>query len=425
MEDDTRVLPAASRDIQNFPSTYGTEGSGTEVGGTTSSVRSANMARLIADLRSSGGGMTRAELASSTGLTPATISRLAQELLRNKLIREGTPTEEKRPGRPGTPLYLSSSTVVGVGVGIAINHIAGVAVDLGGVIMDEFLIERDNRNSNPVEVLSLARTETQRMIERLCMRGVEELCGLCIGLPAISDAKRGQVVYSALLNWHEVSALEYFEDLGIPNDLLYLDNDANFQVVAAVAGLGNLRDSPEGILYIAGDVGIGGALIQEGRIRRGERGWAGEIGHMTVQRGGPRCHCGDRGCLELYAGSDAIATRSGVDLAGGRNIASLVTHLKNGNRRALSAIKEAGQALGLVISNAVKLMDIRVIILGTYFSQLTPWLEPYIRDELRAGILFNGAESLEIYAAPPEPHPTAIGAALFCVQQRLESTNIR
>lgn len=78
-------------------------------------------------------------------------------------------------------------------------------------------------------------------------------------------------------------------------------------------------------LYLSAGVGVGAALIYEGRLFSGQHGWAGEIGHMCVDTAGPKCSCGSNGCLEQYAGLDAMLTRANLPV--GESVAPLIDHM--------------------------------------------------------------------------------------------------
>ena len=129
--------------------------------------------------------------------------------------------------------------------------------------------------------------------------------GTAVGLPAPITHPDEIVASSNILpGWSGVQlANELTERLGMT---AVVDNDANLGALAEAkwgAGAGG-----EQVAYIKVATGIGAGLIHDGRLFRGVAGTAGEIGHMTVSEDGPVCRCGNRGCLELYAGGEAILT---------------------------------------------------------------------------------------------------------------------
>lgn len=154
----------------------------------------------------------------------------------------------------------------------------------------------------------------------------------------------------------------------------YLENDANLAAVGeqrrgAGRGASNL-------IYVTISTGIGGGLILDGRLYRGSTGTAGEVGHMVVVPDGPRCNCGNRGCLEAIASGTGIARRARRLMRGrtgrrGKAVSaeSVVAAARAGDRVAASIVAEAGAALGRALGSLLNLLNPEVIILGGGVSQ--------------------------------------------------------
>lgn len=386
-------------------------------------VRAANLALVLTGIFSTGGGVSRADVAASTGLTRATSSRLAADLLTAEIIEEGAPSAESRMGRPSTPLFPKPGKIVGVGLEVNVDHIGGIAIDLAGNVVDQFVRRGDNSNSDPAVTLRVLGEDTAAMCRRLKERGVQEIGAVTIGVPGLVNAALGEVLYAPNLGWEAVRPADYLAECFPPSTPLHCHNDADLQAVAAANALDQGGRRLRSFMYISGDTGVGGAIVLEDSMLTGDRGWAGEIGHTVVSVDGPLCHCGANGCLETYAGWRAIATNAGFDWRQGAQ--GLVPLLRSGDERAQQAVDKAGWALAVAVSNAVKLLDVRTIVLGTGLALLLPWLEPALEAEVDARRFPPGADSIELIAAPTQGMPTVIGAALRALQTRLEKPEVR
>jgi predicted NBD/HSP70 family sugar kinase len=317
---------------------------------------------------SRGGPLTRAALAERTGLTKSTVSKLVGDLIDAGLLAETGPARAGERGRPGVDVVLSGARVASLGLEINVDYLAVRVLDLTGGVRFAARRERDNRGSRPKKVLaelqalaSQALTETHRL-------GLE-VAGAVL---AVSGPVGDGVLFSAPhLGWQDVRPAELLR-LPIPVEL---DNEAN------LAALGELwyGDGERDFLYVSGEVGIGAGLVVDGALFSGARGLAGELGHVVVAPEGPPCRCGGSGCLETFAGQEAL-------LAAGKasSVPAILTALTRGDRAALAACAAAGRALGIALTSAVNLLDLDRIVLGGVFTQLYPWLSGPVSEVLSA-----------------------------------------
>jgi glucokinase len=264
-------------------------------------------------------------------------------------------------------------------------------VDLGGTNVRTCIARADGA------ILARARTPTPAddgpavVVERI-VAGVRELAqtagvavrqlaGVGVGAPGPLDMRSG-IVFSPpnLAGWHDVPLAALLRDaLGVP---VHIGNDANLAAVGERAfGAGRGIDN---LVYMTVSTGIGGGVIVAGKLFVGSSGTAAEIGHMTVDLHGPRCKCGNIGCLEAIAAGPAIA-RSGREaargapesrllaLAGGtadRVTTSLVVQAaREGDAVAQAVFERAAEAIGVGCVNLVNLFNPRRIIIGGGVSQ--------------------------------------------------------
>ena len=373
-----------------------------------SSLRDHNLAVVLQTIAAAG-TLSRADVAARTGLTRATVSRLVQDLLDGEFVDECELPESSGPGRPATPLRLSDARFAGVGIEINVDYLAGRALALDGTVLGEFKEELNFQCANPEASLSLLRERTQRLLDTL---GGYTLGGIVLGIPGLVDTPRGELLLAPNLQWRSVR----------PSEILGMDvtvlNDANLQGRAAA----NLRPGRnrelDSFLFLSGDIGVGSAIIRAGRADAGRHGWAGEIGHVCIEPDGPLCACGNRGCLERYAGKNAILEAAGLSPESSQH--ELLARVQEGHPAALRSLGRAGWALGIAISDAVNILDISDIVLGTYLAPYVPWLRDPIMTQLESRPLSAEFSRFTVAAAPPDPMPCSTGGALTALDRILE-----
>jgi predicted NBD/HSP70 family sugar kinase len=159
-------------------------------------------------------------------------------------------------------------------------------------------------------------------------------------------------------------------------------------------------------------------VVLGGRPLRGERGWSGELGHVTVDPSGPRCGCGASGCLEAYAGQEALLARAG--LAGG-TADDLRRAAERADPAVLGALDDAGAALGTALSAAVNLLDVDAVVLGGSCAPLAPWLAPPLQRELGRRVLRARLLEVPVRVSATGADAAVMGAAALVLQGVLDA----
>jgi glucokinase len=179
-----------------------------------------------------------------------------------------------------------------------------------------------------------------------------------IGFPGLVDHRRGVVRSTTLLDgWDGVAlAADVEAAIGVP---CAVDNDVNTAALHehALRGPG----APD-LLYATIGTGIGAALVLGGALWRGAGGFAGELGHVTIDRAGPVCACGRLGCVNLYASGVAIEAAAGL-ARGGLAAAT-------GDAAVRLAVEAAADAIGIAIGSALNLVDVPLVVLGGGVAEL-------------------------------------------------------
>ncbi|WP_030916022.1 ROK family transcriptional regulator [Streptosporangium amethystogenes] len=329
------------------------------------SMRARNLGVVLGEIRRNG-PVTRAALAEITGLTKTTVSKMVGDLIEAGMVAESGALRDGERGRPGTAVVLSGRRVAALGLEINVDYLSACVVDLTLAVRLRYSQAVDNRAASPVETLSRLAELAHRAVDEARREGLA-VAGSTLAVPGPVD---GGLVHTAPnLGWHHVRVSDL---LDFPVEV---DNEAN------LAALGELwfGSAPGDFLHVSGEIGIGAGLVVGGTLFRGAHGLAGELGHVVVHPDGPACRCGGRGCLEQYAGQEALLRACGLT-----GIPELLESLRAGEPGALEACERAGQALGVALTSAIHLMDPGTIVLGGVFAPLFRWIRDPVHQAMAA-----------------------------------------
>ncbi|GLY47133.1 ROK family protein [Lentzea sp. NBRC 102530] len=336
---------------------------------------------------------SRADLAARTGLTKATLSNLAEPLLAGGILVE-EPATLAGMGRPSKPLRFHPDGPVAVGAEINVSHLAVETLGLDGETLERRLVPADLRKASARDVL-----------DRVCalireVTGPRPLLGAGLAIPGV--VHDGVVVRAPNLPRlvGEPLALDLSRRLGVE---VALDNEAN---LAALAHLWPRHLAGEDFVHVTADVGIGAGVVLGGEVYRGVSGFAGELGHVVIERDGIPCTCGSRGCVERYAGLDVILRE-----AGRRRLDSLRRALSAGDSKAVDAVRHAGEALGVGIATLTNLFDVPTVVLGGSYAVLYDHLHDAVRSEMDSRVLAGGERHTRLVASPLGEFAVVRGAA--------------
>ncbi|MDX3238083.1 ROK family transcriptional regulator [Streptomyces sp. ME03-5709C] len=351
--------------------------------GSQAGLRRRNLA-LVTRAVAEHGEVSRAAVAAEVGLTRATVSSLVDELLATGLLVELGTQRPGTVGRPGTALALNDSGPAGLGAEVGVDHLAAVAVDLRGTVRARARVEADNRGRPAPEVLRELTALVAAVRQEARGAGLSP-AGLTLAVPGLVGRDRRVVMRAPNLGWEDVDAAGWFERAGAAGLVgcpvpVAVENEANLGALAEL-WLGG-HEGVTDFVHVSAEIGIGAALVVDGRLFRGARGFAGELGHVPVHPTGPRCSCGARGCLEQYAGEEAVLRAAGIAPQRQDAVQALQAAAAQGDPAALKALAAAGQAFGIALSGAVNLLDPQAVVLGGTLASLAPWLRKAVEREL-------------------------------------------
>lgn len=348
-------------------------GPGRSLPDTQQGMRRRNLSRVMHAVGSEG-PLSRAAVASRIGLTRAAVSSLVDELIRWGLLEELGPERPGRVGRPGSALAVSGRGPAGIGAEIGVDHLAVCAVDLRGTLRARAVRHGVNRGRAPGPVIAELTELVHQVVAAADGEGLWP-AGLAVAVPGLVARDGRTVVRAPNLDWHDTD-LGALLPGGIP---LTVDNEANF---GALAELWLGTGTPHEFLHVSAEIGIGAAVVVDGQLLRGRRGFAGELGHVPVHPDGPACACGGRGCLEQYAGEEAVLRAAGLEPREEDRVGLLADRAEKGDEAVRQALRGAGTALGIALTGAVNLLDPETVVLGGALAALSPWLLPSLEAEL-------------------------------------------
>jgi predicted NBD/HSP70 family sugar kinase len=359
-------------------------------------VRRSNLALVLRHLRDAG-SRSRAGIAADTGLNKATVSSLVSELVERGLAREGERERAGAVGRPGTIVELDGRGVGGIGVEINVDYLTALALDLTGTVLFDQRVALDVQ-ALPVEKVLDAGAELTARALRECRRLAVTPAGVTVGIPALVDVTSGTVAFAPNLHWTDVPVVRGITErltrrLGPPSFPIRTANDANLGALGEYA-MGSVAGTAD-LVYLTGEIGVGGGVISGGRLLGGAEGFSGEIGHIQLDPAGRVCGCGRRGCWETLVGlagmlrlaaspTDPVHDPS-LDLEQRLDMIRRRAQLKD--KRTLDALAQVGTGLGVGAAILINVFNPRVVLLGGYFAQLGPYLLGPMMTELAARVV--------------------------------------
>jgi predicted NBD/HSP70 family sugar kinase len=239
--------------------------------------------------------------------------------------------------------------------------------------------------------------------------------GIGVGVCGVVSTDDGVVRFAPNLDWVDVPLRALLADrlaTALPIDL---GNDGDLGARAEqLRGVARgLRD----VVYIAGEVGIGGGIILDGRPMRGTGGYGGEIGHMCVDPRGPRCRCGRNGCWETLISDQAVVAAAGA--APGTPLEQVLAAAKAGDRAAVAGVRRVGRDLGTGVANLVNVFNPAIIVFGGAVRHVFVMTEPEVREAVRSALVAP-AEQVRLAAAGLGDDSVAIGAAELAFDRLLD-----
>lgn len=375
-------------------------------GGKPVDVRRHNLGTLLGHVHESG-PLSRTELAARMGLNRSTIGGLVAQLADLGLVGEASPDGAlPRPGagRPSLVVGPRRDAAQVVAVDIGVDRVVVALVGLGG----EVICRRQRRltsTRSPGTVTGIIR----RLVDSMLPEAPGRVVGVGVSLPGVVRHDDGLVRFAPNLGWADepLGALLRSQLRCLPPDVrIQVGNDADLGVLAE--HLRGVAVGYDDVVFIAGEVGVGGGCITAGRPLVGAGGYAGELGHLPLVPAGRACRCGARGCWETEIGGPAIARALGLAEAGTDDL-----------RRAVRAEADAAggrldgvaQFLGRGLAGLVNLLNPQMVVIGGLLAEVFAVTSAGVREALDASALTAPAEQVELVLPRLGADAVLIGAS--------------
>jgi len=372
---------------------------------------------LILDLiRFTSGGLSRADLSRELGLTRAAVTVIINDLLNDGYVREAE--TKYSGGRRPAILEVSPDKGYVIGVDLGATHLQVCLADFSAAIIHELEIDI-NIEDGPESCLNkVDRLINQALLEKNLTMDKVNAIGLGVPGPVVID--EGWVIKPPIMpGWGEFPIREYLtKKWNVP---VVVNNDADLGALGEWAyGAGR---GEKNLAFIKVGTGIGAGLIFENNIYYGSTGSAGEIGHFTIEEKGPKCTCGNFGCLEAFVGGVAIAHKAQEAVRKGRrsllagqsdlceiSVKDVVKAAKRGDLLSQQILSEAGTFLGIAIASLVNLFNPGIVIIGGGLSASGDLLLDAIRDEVANRSFLAKAGLVKISTSILENRSVILGA---------------
>jgi glucokinase len=305
-----------------------------------------------------------------------------------------------------------------IGLDMGGTKCAGVLINADDVVLAEFARPTPGREGRDA-VLKTLETVASTLFDVAAQHG-GVVTSLGVGVPGMITTS-GELRFAGHLGGYVGLPLPSLlqERFDVP---VSVDNDntcAGYAEWAAGAGQGH-----QDLLFVGFGTGIGGGIISGGRLQRGANGFAGEIGHITLDAGGPSCTCGRQGCWELYASGLALGRQGSAAMGSPMTGIEVMEAGVSGRVEAVAVLEQFGRHIARGLVDLIMVLDPSSIVLGGGVLTRHDVLLPLIRSAVHD--LIGAAADLwplpDIQVARFGPRAAAMGAA-FLARQQIVSTH--
>jgi predicted NBD/HSP70 family sugar kinase len=325
--------------------------------------------------------LSRADLVRMTGLSASTITLIVNRLIGDGLLEEVTPSgTHAQIGRQPKPLRLRPGARYIIGAEIGRTHSRVVLADWS---QDTFQSRNVAWHENPKVYLHRMYSAIRSFVRQL---PPEAVLGVGASVPGTVDPRTGRVTAAENLGWFGVDVPGLLvRDLQIP---VFCDNEARLCALAE-SWYPQQEPSSSDIVFVTSRDGLGTGIITGGRALYGGSGAGGEFGHVVLFQDGRSCPCGNLGCWEQYASSNALE-RIYLELASSHSSSAvkltaeeILEHARKSDKAAITALTEVARYLGRGMVNVIMALNPQEIIVGDYIAEGWDLIEPAMREVIR------------------------------------------
>lgn len=386
---------------------------------------------LILNLIKDKGPISRADISKITKLTRSTASNIVDYLIKKGLIKEIGLTSSG-VGRRAILLKLNSKAYHAIGIDLGTLHTTVAITDLLGRVETKIEYPTDCQKDKDKIIEKLVGT-INNIIKNSGIKR-EKIVGIGVAAPGLID-KEGTMLITPNFGWRDTPLREILKKkFHIP---VFVDNNVNAMALAeSEFGKGQ---GVKNFVFVNVGMGIGAGVVIKGELFHGESNCTGEIGHTTVDYNGPKCSCGNNGCLEVMASGPAIAKRAIKGIKEGEK--SLISELANyglnqisaeivataadqGDKLGRSIMEETGEYLGTGVANIINLFNPELVIIGGGVAQAGELIFKPLKRTVQKRAFSVSAEVAKIIPESLGKDCTVMGAAALALKEIFKITRV-
>lgn len=362
------------------------------------------------------GPISRIELSKQSELAPASITKITRELIEAHLVHETTVQESTSRGRPAVGLQVDNKDWQFLAMRLGRGYLTIALHELGGDVLIDTKI--DIHEIDQDDLLARLLHEIDEFFQTYTEQ-LGRVTSIAVTLPGLVNAEEGIVLQMPHYNVENLPlGPEIYKVTGLP---VFIANDTRAWALAERL-FGHSRDKENSVL-ISIHHGLGAGIVLDGRVLQGRHGNIGELGHIQIDPDGKLCHCGNRGCLETVASSQAIREEVTKRLNEGESsslsyldevsIEDICEAAAEGDPLAVNVIESLGNSLGAAIAIVINLFNPEKILIGGVINQAKEVLYPAIQTCIEQQSLPVYHRDLEIVESRFYKQATMPGAALI------------
>lgn len=349
-----------------------------ELGQRSETVRRANLSAIARELHAHG-SLSRSELVARTGLTRSAIRGLIGQFVAAGLVSEERSDPLGVPGRPSALVDPDPDGAIVLALAIAVDSLTAAVIGFGGTVLDLVRVDRRPVRSSVDEVAAdlaelLATVEAWPALRHRAV-------GIGVAVVGIVRRSDGFVSMAPNLGWRDVPLGDELARTLRPDVPITIANEADLGALAELRR--GVAQGVDNVVFISGEVGVGGGIIVDGQPLSGVAGYGGEVGHMPVNPDGAPCRCGSIGCWETEIGEGVLLRLAGHPSDGGREaVEAVLREAEAEEPAALAALEHVGRWLGIGLAGLVNILDPQLIVLGGRFGRIYPYVAATVVHEL-------------------------------------------
>ncbi len=365
------------------------------------------------------GPISRTRISEFTDLGLSTVSNIVADLIKKELIYE-TGEEESSGGRRAILLEFNCNDRFVLGIKIGLDGIIIGLVNMKSKILDQHFIPSPVKSSEKI-VLEVLIKAIRDLINKNHIKA-EKIVGCGIGVSGLVNQKEGILVFSKILGWKKIRFKEFLEkEFNFP---IFVDKDVNALTLTEKRfGVGKKINN---FICITIGKGVGAGIVIKGDIYHGSYGGAGDFGHIIIDKDGPLCYCGKRGCLETFSSDQFIINKIKEALSNQQDtiikdflkkkedlnsitVDTVLEAAQKGDIISKNIFQEVGKNLAMGIVNLISLFDPELIVVGGEGVKAGELIFPTMRKVIRDNFPFK--KEIKIVPLQPGEEGWIIGAA--------------